>query len=265
MAMREGRLHFAQDDGIPLYLKLASLFRDLIGQGEWPVGGQIPPLPALQASYGVARATVRQAIGILQEEGYLSSQRGRGTYVLRAPVVHGPDPQGTGADELELDPRFRIRVLGHMPASRKSGPARFIPEAEGELVAARKLHLYGDRPYSIVEFIMPRRYFEMIPKGLDESRLYGQLVRDHTGLANLLAHQAMSVNLAGHDVASVLEVALASPVVSLESTLTRPGEKTAVMAHRSIVRGDLFLLRRRIEDVFERPPDDWRPTVRLEE
>ena len=70
---------FSQDDGIPLYIKLASLFRDMIGQGEWAVGAQIPPLPALQDTYGVARATIRQAIGILQDEGYLSSQRGRGT------------------------------------------------------------------------------------------------------------------------------------------------------------------------------------------
>lgn len=30
---------------------------------------------------------------------------------------------------------------------------------------ARKLHLFEEMPYSIVDFIMPRRYFEMIPKG----------------------------------------------------------------------------------------------------
>lgn len=253
---------FSQDDGIPLYIKLASLFRDMIGQGEWAVGAQIPPLPALQDAYGVARATIRQAIGILQDEGYLSSQRGRGTYVLKAPPVRSANPQAPGHDQLNLDPRFSIRIIGHAECTRNYGPARFIPEAEGPLVNARKLHLFEEMPYSIVDFIMPRRYFEMIPKGLDRTRLYAQLVRDHTGLSHLVGDQAMTVNLAGHEVAKLLEIPLATPTVQLDSTLTETGAAAPVMAHRSVIRSDLFLLRRRIANVFERAADDWRPTVR---
>lgn len=253
---------FSQDDGIPLYVKLASLFRDIIGQGEWPVGSQIPPLPALQESYGVARATVRQAIGILQEEGYLSSQRGRGTYVLKSPAARDGNPQAPGHDQLNLDTRFSIKVIGHSECSRAYGPARFIPEAEGPLVAARKLHLFEGKPYSIIDFIMPKRYFDMIPEDLDRTRLYAQLVRDHTGLRHLVGDQVMTINLAGHEVASLLEIPLAAPVVLQESTLTELGRDTPVMAHRSFIRGDLFLMRRRIANVFERAVDDWRPTAR---
>lgn len=262
--MPTGARSFNQDDGIPLYLKLSSLFRDMIGQGEWEVGEQIPPLPALQESYGVARATVRQAIGKLQEEGYLSSQRGRGTYVVRAPRVRATNPQAPGHDQLNLDPRFSIRIIGHADCTRAYGPACFIPEAQGPLINARKLHLFENQPYSIVDFIMPRRYFDMIPAGLDETRLYAQLVRDHTGLKHLVGDQAMTVNLAGHEVASLLEVPLATPIVQLESTLTEAGADAPVMAHRSQIRSDLFLLRRRIANVFERSADDWRPTVRPE-
>jgi len=252
----------SQGDGIPLYVKLASVFRDLIAQGVWTVGAQIPPLPELQEAYGIARATVRQAIGVLQDEGYLSSQRGRGTYVLRAPPSRDSNPQAPGHDQLTLDPRFSIRILGHGPATRSQGPARFVPEAEGELVVARKLHLFGTQPYSIVEFIMPKRYFDMIPPGRDATRLYAQLVRDHTGLEHLVGDQAMTINLAGHETSVLLDVPLATPVVQLDSVLRRPGAEAPVMAHRSVIRSDLFLLRRRIDNVFERAADDWRPTVR---
>lgn len=255
---------FTQDDGIPLYLKLASLFRDMIDQGEWETGEQIPPLPALQEAYGVARATVRQAIGKLQEEGYLSSQRGRGTYVLRPPRARSANPQAPGHDQLTLDPRFSIRMIGDAECTRAYGPACFIPEAEGPLVCARKLHLFEDRPYSVVDFIMPRRCFDMIPAGLDATRLYAQLVRDHVGTKPLAGDQAMTVNLAGHEVASLLEVPLATPVVQLDSTLTEEGAAAPLMAHRSQIRSDLFLLRRRIANLFEREADDWRPTVRPE-
>jgi GntR family transcriptional regulator len=253
---------FAPDDGIPIYIKLASLFRDMIRRGEWPIGSQIPPLPALQDAYGVARATARQAIGLLQEEGYVSSQRGRGTYVLQSHRHLQAKPQAQIDDELELDPRFSIKLIGHEECSRERQPACAIPEAEGPLVNARKLHLFEGHPYSIVDVIMPRRLFEMIPNGQDRTRLYAQLVRDHTGLDQLLGDQVMTINLAGHEVAALLEVALATPVVELVSTLKVPGAEAPIIAHRSQIRSDLFLLRRRISNVFERASDDWRPTVR---
>lgn len=259
--MRKSKI-FSQDDGIPLYIKLAGLFRDMISRGEWVVGSQIPPLPALQETYGVARATLRQAISILQDEGYLSSQRGRGTYVLTAPPARSANPQAPGHDQLNLDPRFSIRIIAHEECSRNYGPACFIPEAEGPLVTARKLHLFEEMPYSIIDFIMPRRYFEMIPKGLDQTRLYAQLVRDHTGLNHLVGDQEMTINLAGPEVADLLEIPLATPTVQHDSTLTEVGAAAPVMAHRSLIRSDLFLLRRRITNIFERTPDDWRPTVR---
>lgn len=72
----------------------------------------------------------------------------------------------------------------------------------------------------------------------------------------------MTVNLAGHEVAKLLEIPLATPTVQLDSTLTETGAAAPVMAHRSVIRSDLFLLRRRIANVFERAADDWRPTVR---
>jgi hypothetical protein len=109
---------------------------------------------------------------------------------------------------------------------------------------------------------MPKRYFDMIPPGRDATRLYAQLVRDHTGLEHLVGDQAMTINLAGHETSVLLDVPLATPVVQLDSVLRRPGAEAPVMAHRSVIRSDLFLLRRRIDTVFERAADDWRPTVR---
>jgi len=253
---------FDASDGIPLYVKLASVFRDLISRGEWTIDSQIPPLPNLQETYGVARTTVRQAISMLQNEGYLSSQRGRGTYVLRSPPTRDLNPQAPGHDQLNLDPRFSIKMLEHVPWSRRSGPARFIPESEGELIAARKLHLFEGAPYSVIEFIMPVRYFEKIPRGLDETRLYAQLVRDHTELEHLVADQIMTVNLAGHEVASELGIPLAAPVVQTDSTLSIAEDAPPIIAHRSVIRADLFLQHRRLHDVLERSPKDWRPTVR---
>ena len=73
-----------QRDGIPLYLKLASLFREKIRCGDWPIHSQLPTLPALRDEYGLARETVRQALGVLRNEGMIDSTRGLGTFVTAA-------------------------------------------------------------------------------------------------------------------------------------------------------------------------------------
>ncbi|AZY47892.1 GntR family transcriptional regulator [Bordetella avium] len=68
---------------LPLYLQLAAEFRRNIAQGIWMPDQQIPSLEALMAQYQVARMTLRNAIGILEEEGYIRRGRGKGTFVQR--------------------------------------------------------------------------------------------------------------------------------------------------------------------------------------
>jgi GntR family transcriptional regulator len=54
---------------IARYIQLATLFRRRIETGYWSVGEQIPTVEELATEYGVARATIRQAMGLLEDEG----------------------------------------------------------------------------------------------------------------------------------------------------------------------------------------------------
>lgn len=77
---------FAFSDATPIYVKLILIFRRQIEGGAWPVGERIPVLNALAEEYGVSRATVRQAMSYLENEGLVSSARGRGTFVIAKPT-----------------------------------------------------------------------------------------------------------------------------------------------------------------------------------
>ena len=70
---------------IPRYLQIADLIRQGIGRGRWRPGERLPTLETLIAEFGVARATVRQAIDTLAREGLVSPQQGRGTFVTGRP------------------------------------------------------------------------------------------------------------------------------------------------------------------------------------
>jgi GntR family transcriptional regulator of arabinose operon len=73
-------------DGIILttkYEQLADELREKIRLGTYKEGTTIPTEATLQEEYHLSRHTVRQAIALLVNEGYLRKERGSGTYVSK--------------------------------------------------------------------------------------------------------------------------------------------------------------------------------------
>ena len=68
------------------YLQLAGVFRRRVELGRWVVGSQIPTIDDLAKECGVAKATIRQAVGVLEEEGLVSRFRAKGTFVNKTDV-----------------------------------------------------------------------------------------------------------------------------------------------------------------------------------
>jgi GntR family transcriptional regulator len=66
---------------IPLYIQVASALRQRIETGLWQPGQKISTLEELEREFEVARVTVRQAVELLQNEGLVHRQQGRGTFV----------------------------------------------------------------------------------------------------------------------------------------------------------------------------------------
>src|SRR5258708_37730817 len=59
------------------YIQLASLFRRRIEAGDWPVAKQTPTVDDLAAECGVARATIRKALDMLEAEGLIDRYRAK--------------------------------------------------------------------------------------------------------------------------------------------------------------------------------------------
>ncbi len=69
------------EDASPLYHKLAQTIHERISTGEYPPGSKIPTEPRLCEEFGLSRITVRQAVEILENKGFVDRQQGRGTFV----------------------------------------------------------------------------------------------------------------------------------------------------------------------------------------
>jgi DNA-binding FadR family transcriptional regulator len=60
---------------------IAGALRKRISSGEWADLGRMPPERDLASEFGVARNTIRRAVSLLQEDGTVTKQTGRGTFL----------------------------------------------------------------------------------------------------------------------------------------------------------------------------------------
>jgi GntR family transcriptional regulator len=63
------------------YARIANALREALLAGRWQPGDTVPAESQLADEYRVALGTMRQAIAMLVEEGLLTRQQGRGTFV----------------------------------------------------------------------------------------------------------------------------------------------------------------------------------------
>jgi GntR family transcriptional regulator len=68
---------------IPIYAQLVDRIKHLVATGVLQPGDQLPTVRKMAAELRVNFNTIARAYRILDEEGTLSTQRGRGTYVLQ--------------------------------------------------------------------------------------------------------------------------------------------------------------------------------------
>ena len=80
--------------------------RDRISRGDLPPGTKLPSHTHLAAEFGVAPLTIRQVLARLDEEGLVSREHGRGTFVRTA---HPP-----GVLILEDDAEMRALLRAHV-------------------------------------------------------------------------------------------------------------------------------------------------------
>lgn len=81
-----------QDD-LPKYLSLVNWVKSRLENNELKYGEKLYSENELSAMFNISRQTVRQAVGILEQEGIVERKRGSGTYVIyngnlsRAPTM----------------------------------------------------------------------------------------------------------------------------------------------------------------------------------
>ncbi len=71
--------------GLPIYLQVVEQIKERIARGKITPGDQLPTVRSLALELRVNFNTIARAYRILDESGIISTQQGRGTYVISTP------------------------------------------------------------------------------------------------------------------------------------------------------------------------------------
>jgi len=71
--------------GIPIYLQVVERIKERLASGRMKPGDQLPTVRSLASELRVNFNTIARAYRIMDESGIISTQQGRGTYILDMP------------------------------------------------------------------------------------------------------------------------------------------------------------------------------------
>jgi GntR family transcriptional regulator len=202
----------------PLYLQAAAIFRGNIHHRSWKPGQQIPPLDALVQTYGISRATVRQALGLLEIEGLIRRSRGSGTFVNETlPATPALLIPKNWAETVELS-----NQLGTVSLVESSSDVA-LPESlgmhcnamrEGRYQYLRRLHTSDAGPYCYSEVYLDSRLFRRHATRIKKSTVAPVLDQFYGGRLSE-ARQSLRVVEAGGESAEWLQIPVSSPVAEI--------------------------------------------------
>ena len=79
--------------GVPIYTQVMEQIEQLVIGGVLQAGDQLPTVRALAQELRVNFNTIARAYRLLDEAGIISTQQGRGTFILEAKASEKPDAE----------------------------------------------------------------------------------------------------------------------------------------------------------------------------
>ena len=153
-----------------------------IASGRILPGGRLPPEPELAEQMGVSRATLREALRSLEEDGFVTRTRGAGTYATRRPRLRNNLDVNFGVTDA-------IRAAGRDPGTAevsvttepvRTDEAHDLDLATGDpvVVTERVRTADGKRVVLSRDVVSAARLPARAVVGLGEGSLYDLLERE---------------------------------------------------------------------------------------
>ncbi|NMB10889.1 MAG: GntR family transcriptional regulator [Firmicutes bacterium] len=158
-----------KDIPVPAYYQIGEYLRELIETDELKPGDKLPSEQELSETFGVSRMTVRKAMDTLVQEGMLSREQGRGTFVQRRRFKENLMTVTSFDDDMRRqDAVASAKLLGIQTVKADDRLARRLQVGVGTAIFRISRVRYADEmPIGLQTYYIPSKY----APGLDKDDL----------------------------------------------------------------------------------------------
>jgi GntR family transcriptional regulator len=224
---------------MPRYLQLGTLFRRHITSGQWPNGNQIPTVEDLSGEYGVARATVRQALGILEAEGLIERYRAKGTFVTYKPQeMLWCEVQTDWSGLLLSREGATIELLSEEQGQQPPTLFHSIGERSRSYRHYKRRHSRGGEPFLLADLYLDEAIAKRITAEEVVSKTALSILAGVRGVKIGDVRQTLTIGAADVITAEMLNIPLNAPVAHVQRSAADSSGRL-VLVTDGTYRGDL--------------------------
>jgi GntR family transcriptional regulator len=229
------------DSPMPRYAQLAELFRQRIVRGTWDAGTRLPSLDELTKEFDVARVTVRQAVDLLERDGLVSAQQGRGTFVTARPeMIRHLRVETTLKDLVEMYRGDKPQLLNIDESSAAPALTKDDGKPAPKYFHMRRVHSRDGLPYCVISIYIDHRVFKRAPRRFRREVII-PILAELPGLRIARARQTLTIGTADVEVAGHIRIPVNSPVGEVRRVFNAP-DGTVIYLAEVIYRGDFIRL-----------------------
>jgi GntR family transcriptional regulator, phosphonate transport system regulatory protein len=216
---KEDSFATALNSGEPLWRQAEQTLLEAIKSGRFPIGSRLPSELELASMLGLHRHTVRRTIELLVGRGALEIRRGRGTYVVEAPVAYRIGPRSRFTENIRASGRTpSTRILSAQTGTATGDAARWLELSEGAPISVVTLvRAADDVPIVVARHSVPAERF---PGFSDRLKTTGSVTRTYAtyGVVGYTRRVTkMSARLPSQDEVVALHVGRNAPLLSWTS------------------------------------------------
>ncbi len=231
---------FNRDSPLPRWAQISAILRQRVTEQ----GDRITGLSdqALAREFGVSPLTVRQAVQALVNDGLLTRQRGRGTFVVPKPMRGSLDHLEAFMQEWRVQGgAVRIEILERSVMAASIPVAAALDGRAGQPVGfLRRLRYSNDRPVAIDYRYIPADLDEQLDNADLEHEAIWEALERKLGLSARQSNTTIRASTATPQEARLLELPAGSPVLNRGLQLLVDGNRIALAGH-SIYHPDRFV------------------------
>ncbi|NEQ44028.1 MAG: phosphonate metabolism transcriptional regulator PhnF [Leptolyngbya sp. SIOISBB] len=206
-------------DTLPLYQQIADELRQNIQDAVFKVGDRLPTEATLSDRFGVNRHTLRRAMEVLRHEGIVDVERGRGTFVVAAPITVSIGKRVRFNESLKAQsvaPQWQILQATELPADARI--AQSLEMAAGALVVLfERVSLADDVPLSLASSYFPSALFPDLVEHCQAYRSISAMLQAEYRCDHIRRSTRLSARLPQTKDARILRMPATKPILLSES------------------------------------------------